>query len=422
MALIPGSPDNDTLAGGLLGDEMYGYAGNDRLNGMRGHDTLDGGDGLDTLHGGYNDDLLLGGDGNDKLYGEYDQDRLEGGNGQDLLEGGYGNDILIGGASRDSLFGGIGADTFVYSALTDSTFGDVDIIYDFEHGIDKIDLSALGYTGITTGHASATELRVAYSAAADRTYLRDDHSDFEIALKGDLRTVLTDSDFRFTPAAGSVGYYEAEDGTGGHTAAFAAPITDLGLDAVSLDTLSANELSGLSAVFILNSNNNHYHSELLNAGTALADYVFNGGVLIIHDRFVDNAEQLLPGLSGETILRSFDDPQNINFVDDGGLIADGPGGHLTDASLDNGTSSSHGYALAETLGPDVVSVQTNGTSSHVVSFAYAYGAGAVYFSAIPLDYYLQDQAYPPSLNDAMQAYAENVISWAVLDHHNLFDL
>ncbi|WP_345229553.1 calcium-binding protein, partial [[Roseibacterium] beibuensis] len=63
-------------------------------------------------------------------------DILIGGNGHDSLFGGGGRDLIEDGAGRDTLFGGAGADTFILRADDD-----LDVIADFEPGIDRIDLS-----------------------------------------------------------------------------------------------------------------------------------------------------------------------------------------------------------------------------------------------------------------------------------------
>jgi hypothetical protein len=42
------------------------------------------------------------------------------------------------------------------------------------------------------------ELRLAYNAASNRTYVRDDHGDFEFILDGgNFRATLTEADFIF---------------------------------------------------------------------------------------------------------------------------------------------------------------------------------------------------------------------------------
>ncbi|KMW59840.1 Alkaline phosphatase [Candidatus Rhodobacter oscarellae] len=76
----------------------------------------------------------------DTLNGTAADDLLDGGAGNDSLNGGAGNDILIDGAGRDTLTGGAGADIFVFTDI-----GSNETITDFELGVDRIDLSAIGY-------------------------------------------------------------------------------------------------------------------------------------------------------------------------------------------------------------------------------------------------------------------------------------
>ena len=86
-----------------------------------------------------------GGDGDDRLIGSAGANHLEGGNGRDTLEGGSGDDILVGGVGGDMLYGGAGSDVFLYTSAQDSAGGiGIDQIVNFERGVDKIDLSALG--------------------------------------------------------------------------------------------------------------------------------------------------------------------------------------------------------------------------------------------------------------------------------------
>jgi Ca2+-binding RTX toxin-like protein len=66
---------------------------------------------------------------------------LFGGSGSDTLRGGDGDDLLMGGFRPDSLNGGPGADTFRYVAATDSTYNLLDLIGDFQVGVDKVDVS-----------------------------------------------------------------------------------------------------------------------------------------------------------------------------------------------------------------------------------------------------------------------------------------
>lgn len=102
---------------------------------------INGNIGSNQLSGGAGADLIYGNDGADSLFGEDGNDRLLGGAGNDSIDSGAGNDVLNGQTGNDVLFGGSGADIFVFESGTGR-----DLIRDFETGIDKIDLTGLGFT------------------------------------------------------------------------------------------------------------------------------------------------------------------------------------------------------------------------------------------------------------------------------------
>ncbi len=107
-----------------------GTAAADTVNGSTGSDKfLFGLGGADTINGLAGADTLMGGAGNDKL------------------DGGADSDILIGGVGKDTMTGGTGAvkDTFDFNKYTDMTAvaSTRDIITDFVHLVDKIDLATL---------------------------------------------------------------------------------------------------------------------------------------------------------------------------------------------------------------------------------------------------------------------------------------
>ena len=79
------------------------------------------------------------------LVGNRGGNLLDGSGGNDLINGKEGGDILIGGRGADTLVGEAGADVFRYLSHLDSPAGAStrDFINGFEHGQDKIDLTAL---------------------------------------------------------------------------------------------------------------------------------------------------------------------------------------------------------------------------------------------------------------------------------------
>jgi Ca2+-binding RTX toxin-like protein len=119
--------------------------------------------------------ILTGTAANNILNGGAGNDLINGLGGDDRLFGNDGNDLLDGGAGIDQLTGGNGQDVFKFSALTDSVQanGKMDRIADFVEGIDKIDLTGLGFTGVTTGVPMSGQLKLSYDSYYKQTYVRD---------------------------------------------------------------------------------------------------------------------------------------------------------------------------------------------------------------------------------------------------------
>jgi Ca2+-binding RTX toxin-like protein len=146
--LLSGDLNGDIL-GNAKDNNLVGNAGDNFLKGGSGKDVLIGNDGNDTLVGDKGKDILSGGEGNDSLFGGTGRDKLWGFAGDDDLFGGGGKDSLIGGVGNDTLFGGGGKDRLTGEAGED-VFGflkdqkGIDVITDFEAGIDKIDLTDFG--------------------------------------------------------------------------------------------------------------------------------------------------------------------------------------------------------------------------------------------------------------------------------------
>lgn len=215
---IYGTDGPDVLHGNNRANEIWGGGGDDIIYLYGGNDRGVGSGGNDIIYGGDGADWLQGQEGADLLYGESGADELWGMKGEDRLYGGTGNDLIWGGADRDILYGGPGADIFKYVSHWESTtrvydgshdgvpgydpewehvVGDdpstpwlesVDLIADFESGIDKIDLGPLDAdltTPVVTSWKGSTgndafrlvaqptgqpgELTVTYDAASNLT-------------------------------------------------------------------------------------------------------------------------------------------------------------------------------------------------------------------------------------------------------------
>lgn len=175
---ITGEGANDTLRGMDGNDALTGGGGQDSLDGGNGNDWVYGGDGADTLRGGAGTDFLYGnngadkvygGDGNDQVYGNDGNDQVVGDAGNDIVGGGAGNDTVSGGAGLDTvygdagsdmiygsggadqLWGGAGVDYFSYTSTLDSNKYGIDVIKDFEKGVDKINLHPMDANQVVAG-------------------------------------------------------------------------------------------------------------------------------------------------------------------------------------------------------------------------------------------------------------------------------
>jgi len=110
------------------------------------------------------DNRVFGDSGDDVIATADGSDTASGGAGADVVLAGPGADILIGGLGADRLTGGEGADIFSFDA---SDFEDgvvtADFITDFEIGVDQIELTGFGFSGL--GGLVFTDVGLAISDA-----------------------------------------------------------------------------------------------------------------------------------------------------------------------------------------------------------------------------------------------------------------
>jgi Ca2+-binding RTX toxin-like protein len=131
--VIYGGDGADRILAGGGDDVVYGDFGRDRVRLQSGNDIFydsgeGGADGRDVVYGGTGRDIIYGSNGNDRYFGDESND---------ILYGRNGNDRLSGGPGYDQLHGGDGADTFVFARGFDS-----DGVWDFEPGVDRLELDA----------------------------------------------------------------------------------------------------------------------------------------------------------------------------------------------------------------------------------------------------------------------------------------
>lgn len=241
--------------------------------------------------------------------------------------------------------------------------------------------------------------------------------------------------------AANVGYYEMCDGQG--SANQVASIVAAGHTPVLLTDLAAADLAGVDVIYVQNCDNDDFGAEYVSRLADIAAAVAAGKRLIIHDRHVNeevvlleggpagtatsragstttgrvrplvySAALILPGGAGISLFRNFDDDANIDILDNTTLVTNGPGGVLTNTSLDGGSSSSHGYAEAASLPAGARAILSRTAPNEVVTFSYPHGAGCVIYSTIPLDYYLAGNGPNPPRDNFTNIYAPNVVHYA----------
>ncbi|MBP7337127.1 M10 family metallopeptidase C-terminal domain-containing protein [Niveispirillum sp.] len=138
----------------------------------------------------------------DHLFGGSANDTVVGGNGDDALFGDAGDDRLVGGNGSDVLFGGAGKDVFVFERRGDYSTNS-DIIADFTQGQDRLDVSGLGISSLTTLLELASALQAPDGSAVTRLETRY-NGDTNIMDMLVARPRLTSSDFIFASQTAAI--------------------------------------------------------------------------------------------------------------------------------------------------------------------------------------------------------------------------
>jgi hypothetical protein len=233
-----------------------------------------------------------------------------------------------------------------------------------------------------------------------------------------------------TAGDGSAGAYKMKIAHGGSTNDGIGVITELGHTAEAYD---ANNLSTYDVIAYYNYSNSNFAGFQFSG--AVTSWVNDGGVLVMYDRYVNDAglDTVLPGHDGNVVTTRSTDGNEAGayqIVDEGAsnLLKYGPGGIMVDDTSDwladadgdhagnnwlgefnigGGSSTNHGYMT--NLDSDVLGLSTTSNTGHYVDAVWAHGDGAVYYSTVPLDAYI-DRTFTE--NDAWDAYALNSLHYA----------
>lgn len=162
-----------------------------------------------------------------------------------------------------------------------------------------------------------------------------------------------------------------------------------------------SNLSNYDVIWGLNGSNSGHSSQLSTYATDIENYVMSGGVFMYHDRYVSNTNNVLPGADNFTFTRNLS--TNIDLAQANGVA----GAVITDSTLDGGNSSSHGYVAESSIDRAYTAIFDDGNDGNLVDFSFELGLGDIYYSSIPLDYYLSGSRAFATI------YAPQVINYVV---------
>jgi uncharacterized repeat protein (TIGR01451 family) len=206
------------------------------------------------------------------------------------------------------------------------------------------------------------------------------------------------------------GYFTDNDPT---KTGLAGPILTAGFTPHYIGNIATQDFSGLRLLLINEISNGSISPALAGRLPEIEAWVRAGGRLIVHDRSAGNipANPFLLGTPGTGTVRL--NTNNLDLVEPATtLVTAGPFGVLNNTLLDGGNDSAHGYLPTVALPPAARAILQTGPNQ-VASFAYPLGAGFIYYSAIPLDYYLPGGGGGGNVIAAplTNIYTPNVISY-----------
>ncbi len=203
-----------------------------------------------------------------------------------------------------------------------------------------------------------------------------------------------------------VGYYtDFNSGAMG----WEGPIAANGFTAVQVLNIAAFDFNTVDIMVIDEWSNSEISADLLGRAADLNAYTLAGGKVVIHDRYVTDSSWI-PGGGGMTLVRDFTFDTNLDVVTGGTQVTEGPFGTITDTNLDNGSSSNHGWA--EKLPPGATTFLSSGPDAfRAAALSYSHGSGFVFYSSIPLDYYLAGDGPDPPQGNFVNIYAPNVLAY-----------
>ena len=222
----------------------------------------------------------------------------------------------------------------------------------------------------------------------------------------------------FSPAgAAVVGHYEAcnEEGLPWSFPAIEAA----GHTPKLLTDLTRADLADIDILFLTSCSVTIHFAELKSRVPDIRSAIEDGLILVMHDRKVLEAGNILPGLGSQ--LRFVWNPSiDTQVRDDSTLVTNGPGGRILNTSLDGSYAASHGYVDTNSFPPGVSSILSQTAVNQSVLLTYAHGLGRVVYSTIPIDFFLRFIPYCSRYQEPIKTacmnfaniYAPNVIAYS----------
>jgi hypothetical protein len=180
-----------------------------------------------------------------------------------------------------------------------------------------------------------------------------------------------------------------------------------------ISDISTFDFSRLTALLI-NESSETLTLQLRQRLPAIQEWINRGGRLVVHQRSVNLTTAppypLLPGLRNSVFTNAYSYDIDI-LPPPNHPIAAGPHGALNNSSLDLTDTPTYVAMIGSTLpAGSSVFLAAPPDTNRVVAFAYGLGAGMVYYSSIPLDYYVDYSS--ASVTTVMRnIYVPNVIEY-----------
>ncbi len=194
-----------------------------------------------------------------------------------------------------------------------------------------------------------------------------------------------------------------------------ASITEAGYFPEQITNISTFDLSSLSILMVDESFNGPPSAALVGRLPAIQTWVQGGGIFMVHDRGLGTTgggSPFLLGVPNPNVVRAPGPMLDVIPPGDNPVV-NGPHGHIDNTTLNGGSlSTTSGYVQSATLPADSLNILSSDPDvTHVAALSYSLGAGFVYYSGIPLDYYLDNDG-PPQLNmNFKMIYTPNVLNY-----------